>query len=274
MTSDSSVPARPPRGSATPRWLVIAVQESQDVWVGGRGPVLLLLFSALLSAVTYLAASNQALNFLEQREAVNLLVQFAVAVGVLVTLVVCADGLSGERERGTLEGLLVTPVSRRAILAGKIIAALTLWFGAFVVSTPYLWVLGHGLGLLARTLVLAVVVGTILAVGLASVGLLISALSNSNRVSLAASVFALVILFAPTQLPGGAPQGWFFDVLLRADPVTSGLAYIAGQLVEGHAWTEDLSLLVSPMLIMVLAGGALLVGGPRLVRLTAGMKAR
>ena len=254
-------------------WLVVAAQECRDLWLSGRGPVLLLLFSSLLSAVTYLTASNRAVNFLEQREAVNLVVQFAVAVGVLVTLVVCADSLSGERERRTLESLLVTPVSRRGILAGKLTAALSLWFGAFVVSTPYVWVLARGVGILTQALTLALLVGTVVAVGLASIGLLISAVSNSNKVSLAGSVVLLLILFAPTQLPGDIPQVWFFDVLLRLNPVTSGLGYISAQLVNGHAWTRDLSYLVSPLVTVVLAVGALILAGPRLVRLTAGMKA-
>ena len=83
-------------------WLVVAEQESRDLWTSGRGLILLFLFSILLSAVTYLTSTNQALNFLEQRESVNLVLQLAVAVGVLVTLVVSADGISGERERGTL----------------------------------------------------------------------------------------------------------------------------------------------------------------------------
>ena len=181
-SDDADLLDGPRANRGTAGWLVVAAQESRDLWVSGRGPMLLFLFSALLSAVTYLAASNRAMNFLEQREAVNLLVQFAVAVGVLVTLVVCADGLSGERERGTLESLLVTPVSRRAILGGKLTAALSLWFGAFVVSTPYIWVLARGLGILTQALTLALLVGTLVAVGLASIGLLISAASNSNKV--------------------------------------------------------------------------------------------
>ncbi len=238
----------------------------------GRGPMLLLLFSALLSAVTYLAASNRAMNFLEQREAVNLLVQFAVGVGVLVTMVVCADGLSGERERETLESILVAPVSRRAILGGKLAAGLSLWLGAFLVSIPYVWVLGRGLGIIAQALALAMIVGTLIAVGLASIGLLISGLSNSNKASLAGSVFLLLILFAPTQLPTELPQVWFFDALLLLNPVTSGLAYISAQLVEGHRWTQDLAYLVSPLLTMLIAGGVLVLAGPRLVRLTAGRK--
>lgn len=235
--------------------------------------ILLFLFSVLLSAVTYLTSTNQALNFLEQRESVNLVLQFAVAVGVLATLVVGADGISGERERGTLETLLVTPVARRSIVVGKLIAALTLWFATFGVSIPYLWVLGREVGILGPALALGFGVGTLLAVGLGSIGLLISAACNSNKTSIAASIFLLLILFAPTQLPSGLPQGWFFEVLLRANPVASGLAYISALLVEGHAWTQDLSYLITPLLTAIIAGSALIFASPQLVRLTRGVNA-
>jgi ABC-2 type transport system permease protein len=254
-------------------WLVVAEQESRDLWTSGRGLILLFLFSILLSAVTYLTSTNQALNFLEQRESVNLVLQLAVAVGVLVTLVVSADGISGERERGTLESLLVTPVSRRAIIAGKLIAALTMWFATFLVTVPYVWVLARGVGILGQALALGFCVGTLVAVGLGSIGLLISGLCNSNKTSIAASLFLLLILFAPTQLPSGLPQVWFFEVLLRANPVASALAYISSMLVEGHGWTQDLSYLITPLLTAIIAGGALVLAGPRLVRLTPGVNA-
>jgi ABC-2 type transport system permease protein len=254
-------------------WLVVAEQESRDLWTSGRGLILLFLLSVLLSGVTYLTSTNQALNFLEQRESVNLVLQLAVAVGVLVTLVVSADGISGERERGTLESLLLTPVSRRSIIAGKLIAALTMWFATFVITIPYLWVLARDVGILGEALALGFLVGTLVAVGLGSVGLLISGLCNSNKTSIAASIFLLLILFAPTQLPSGLPQGGFFDVLLRANPIASALAYISSMLVEGQGWTEDLSLLITPLLTAIIAGGALILAGPRLVKLTPGVNA-
>ena len=254
-------------------WLIVAEQESRDLWTSGRGLILLFLFSILLSAVTYLTSTNQALNFLEQRESVNLVLQLSVAVGVLVTLVVSADGISGERERGTLESLLVTPVSRRSIIVGKLLAALTMWFATFLVTIPYVLVLARGVGILGQALALGFCVGTLVAVGLGSIGLLISGLCNSNKTSIAASLFLLLILFAPTQLPSGLPQGWFFEVLLRANPVASALAYISSILVEGHGWTQDLSYLITPLLTAIIAGGALVFAGPRLVRLTPGVHA-
>lgn len=253
-----------------PSWRIVAAQESRDLWVSGRGPVLLFAYSVLLSVITYLAATNQVLNFLEQREAVNLTLEVAVTVGVLVSLLVSADAISGERERGTLESLLLTPMSRRGILLGKLVAALSLWLAAFLVSVPYLWVLGRGVSLVGKALLLGIVVGTVLAVALASFGLLISALSNSNKASLSISFLVLLALFAPTQLPP-MPTSWIGDVLTRVNPLGSATHYIQAVLVKGHTLTRDLSYLISPAVALVIAGGLLLSTGPRIVRLIGGV---
>ena len=251
-------------------WRVVAGQECRDLWVGGRAPVLLVALSVLLSLVTYLAATNQALNFLEQREAVNLALQIAVVVGVLVTLVTGAESISGERDRGTLEGLLLTPVSRRAIVAGKLAAALSLWFGTYLVSVPYVWVLGRGVSIAGQALLLGLLVGTLLAVALAVLGLLISAVSGSSRMSVSLSLFLLIALFAPTQLPA-EPQGWFGAVLDRVNPVDAAMHYVTTVLVDGHDWTVHLSYLASPVLVAAGTTGALLAAGSRVVRLRPGV---
>jgi ABC-2 type transport system permease protein len=119
-------------------------------------------------------------------------------------------------------------------------------------------------------LLVGLVVGTVLAVALAGIGLLISAASGSNRVSLSVSLFLLLALFAPTQLPS-RPSGWFGELLVRVNPVGSALHYIGAVLVNGNGWTRDLSYLASPLLAVVLAGGALVLAGPRIVRLSAGV---
>ena len=255
-----------PVGFEGASWRVVAAHEARDLWVSGRGPVLLFGFGVLMSVMTYLAATSSALNFLEQRESVNLAVQVAVTVGVLVTLVVSADAISGERERGTLETLLLTPVSRRAIVGGKLAGALSLWFGAFAVSAPYVWVLGHGVSLVAEALLLGLAVGTLLAFALAALGLLISSVSNSNKISLSASLLLLLALFAPTQLPA-SPQGWFGDVLVRVNPVGAAVHYLTTVLVDGQGLTSNLSYLVSPIVLATVTGGEQDAAGSRLVRL-------
>jgi ABC-2 type transport system permease protein len=110
-----------------------------------------------------LVATNRALNFLEQRESVNLTLQVAIAVGAMLALLAGADAISGERERGSLESLLLTPVSRLQLTAGKLLAALSLWIAAFVVTIPYVWFLRRGIGIVGDALATGALVGTLLA---------------------------------------------------------------------------------------------------------------
>src|ERR671936_2583847 len=182
MATVDHVPALPARRRGVPGWSVVGEQELRDLWLGGRGLLLGLAFSALLSIIAYLTATNQALNFLEQRESVNLTLQVAIAVGSLLALLAAADAISGERERSTLESLLLAPVSRLEITVGKLLAALSLWLAAFVITVPYVWFLGRGIGLVGDTLVAGILVGTLLALFLASLGIVISVFSSSNRV--------------------------------------------------------------------------------------------
>jgi ABC-2 type transport system permease protein len=251
-------------------WTVVAEEELRGLWLGGRALLLVFGFSLLLSLIAYLAATTTDLNFLERRESVSLTLQVAIGVGSLLALLIAADAVSGERERGTLESVLVTPASRLDLAAGKFVAALSLWLGAFVVAIPYVWFLGRGIGATDEALASGLVVGTLLAVFLTSLGLLISVFANSNRVSLSLGLFLLLALFAPTQLPTAAEKGWFGEFLLRANPVTAGERYVGRIVVEGRGWTEELSWLVSPLLGAVVFGVAATLVSAKFLRLRGG----
>lgn len=250
-----------------PAWAVVAEEELRALWLGGRGLLLSLGFSLLLSLIAYLAATTTDLNFLERRESVSLTVQVAIGVGSLLALLVAADALSGERERGTLESLLLTPASRLQLAGGKLLAALSLWVAAFAISVPYVWFLGRGVGVTDEALSAGLLVGTLLAIFLTSIGLLISVFAGSNRVSLSLSLFLLLALFAPTQLPTAAERGWFGEFLLRVNPVTAGERYVGRILVEGRGWTDELSWLVSPLVGAALFAAVATLVSARFLRL-------
>jgi ABC-2 type transport system permease protein len=265
----ASLPSRRRRGA--PGWAVVVSQELRDLWLGGRALWLSVAFSLLLSVIAYLVATNTALNFLEHRESVNLVLQVAIAVGGLLTLLAAADAVSGERERGTLESVLLSPVGRSQISAGKVLASLSLWLAACAITVPYAWFLGRGVGIVGDALVTGAVVGTLLAVFFASVGLIVSVFAGSNRVSLSLSLFFLLALFAPTQLPSNAQQGWAGDLLLRVNPLTAGEHYVGKILVSGHGWGEDLSWLLSPLVAAVVLPVVAVVLGGRFMRLRGGV---
>jgi ABC-2 type transport system permease protein len=249
----------------------VTAQELRDLWLGGRGLPLALAFSLLLSVITYLAATNEALNFLEQREAVNLTLQVAVGVGGLLALLGAADAISGERERGTLESLLLTPLPRGALVSGKLLAALSLWFGAMAITVPYVWFLGRDVGAAGQAIATGWIAGTLLAVALTAFGIVVSAIARSNRLSLSVSLFVLLALFAPTQLPAGAQHGWAGEALLRINPVTAAEHYVGSVIVDQHGWTRDLSWLASPLAVAALLTVAAVVVVPRFITLRGGV---
>jgi len=221
----------------------------------------------LVSVIAYLVATNRALNFLEQREAVNLTLQVAIAVGALLVLLAAADAVSGERERETLETLLVTPVSRLALIVGKLLAALSLWLAAFAITVPYVWFLGRGIGIVGRAVATGFVVGMLLAVFLGSLGIVFSVLAGSNRVSLSGSLLLLLALFAPTQLPSSAQKGWAGELLLRLNPITAGEHFVGRVVVDAHGWRSEASWLISPVVAAVVLTAVALLLGARFLRL-------
>ena len=229
-------------------WAVVAGREVGDLWLSGRGPAMMVAFSVLLSVVAWLVATNQALNYLEQRESVGLVLQVAVAVGALMVLLAAANAISGERERGTLESLLVTPVSRPGLVAGKLLAALSLWAAAAIVALPYVWFLGRDVGVVAVAVGVGALVGTLVAVCLASLGGIVSVLSASNRWSLMIGLFVLLALYAPTQLPTGAKRGWAGELLQRVNPLAAGGHVLDRVVVAGQPLSDEWPWLASPLI--------------------------
>jgi ABC-2 type transport system permease protein len=253
-----------PAGVGRRAWMVVAERELRDLWLAGRGLPLLLAYSVLLSVTSYLVAANQALNFLEQREAVSITLQVAVAVGALLVLLGAADSVSGERERGTLESLLLSPAPRRALIIGKGVAALSLWAAAWAVSVPYVWYLARGVGVVGVAVASGLIVGSLLALFLAGYGLLISTILSSNRLSLSVSLFTLLALYAPTQMPTAIQNSWIGVLLLRLDPFTAGLRYLGRLIINGPSPGQDAGWLIGPIVAAVVAASLALAVANRL----------
>jgi ABC-2 type transport system permease protein len=248
----------PPAGAAA-GWLVVTGQELRDIWFSARGPAIIVAYSLLLSLLTYLAASNEELNIIDQRDTVNLVTQIAVALAVVVSLLFSADCISGERERETLESLLLTPVPRRQIAFGKLLAAVSVWPVMLLVAVPYICALRAGTGLFTDALLAGLLVGTLLVAAFASLGLIVSIFSGSNRLALAVTFFIFVVLLAPTQLP---LSGWFGDLIVQVSPMTAGSTFMQRVIVKEHAWGDDLHLLIAPVLAaLILSAIAIILAG-------------
>ena len=250
-TLTDTVPTTVPTSEADDRggagWTVVARHEVGELWLSSKGLSVLFGFTLLLAVLGYLASADAGINLLDARESVGVIVQTSIGLGTLAALVVSADAISGERERGTLEALLVTPISRRDLVIGKLLAATTMWVAALVVALPFVAVMADGPGVAADAVTVLLVAGSLVAAALAALGLAISAVAMSNRVSLAAAVAALLLLAAPSQLPAVKANGALGSVLIKANPVSAGLTFADNILVKQQNWSDQTVYLVAPI---------------------------
>jgi ABC-2 type transport system permease protein len=136
----------------------------------------------------------------------------AASILIIVTTIVTAMGFAREREMGTLEQLLVTPIDPLVLMVGKIIpyacfglmdASLILIVGNLLFDVPMRG--SVPLALLAVSLYLVTTLGT---------GLLISTLAKNQQQALMAGFFFLLpaLLLSGFMTPVDAMPGWIRPV--------------------------------------------------------------
>lgn len=192
-----------PSGNAVPTWWVVFRNELADLWIGGRALQLILMYTIVLGLYSYLLATNTELNLLPRKEMMLEMVKASIAVSMFMSLIIGADSISGERERATLEGLLLTPTSRRQIIFGKFLAAVSPWPVAFAVAVPYWHTVAQGDPVLGRAMLWCALLGSLLAPAAAGLGMLVSVWCNTNRTSMLVSIALYLLLLLPTDLVGG-----------------------------------------------------------------------
>jgi azurin/ABC-type transport system involved in cytochrome c biogenesis permease component len=244
--NDSRVERRAePLGSASPVWWLVFRRELTDLWIGGRVLVLLILFSVVMSVTSILREVESQLSLIPPAEMVFLTVLGSISFSLFIGLIIGADSFSGERERATLEPLLLTPTSRRQIVLGKFLAAVSPWPVALILSVPYIAVLSQGDEVLGQAVILGAALGSLLTVAFTGFGMLVSIWSNSNRISLFVSLLVYLIFFIPTQFPGSAQKGDLGYAIQQLNPMQASSEFLEKVLVNNRTVQERSSYLVA-----------------------------
>ncbi len=254
-----------PSGSASPVWWLVFKQEFIELWVGGRVLNFLVLFSVLMSITAFLLATNNELSLLPLKQTVVVALTAAITFGLFIGLIIAAESISGERERATLETLLLTPTSHRQIVFGKFLVALSPWPAALILSIPYIATLSQGDEVLGLALLWGALMGSLLAIAFIGFGMLVSIWSNSNRISLFVSLLVYVLALIPAQLPTEF-QASLAGVLVAAmDPLEAARQFLLKTLMESRPIGEVWIFFVAPAVLTALILGLLfLYAAPRL----------
>lgn len=267
MSGQSTINARTGfTGTPAPTWWVVFSREATDLWVGGKGLTLTLAYTLLLGMWSYVMASNTELRLIPPKEMVWEMLEASISVGAFLCMIAAADNISGDRERGALEALLLTPTSRRQLVFGKYLAMLTLWPAILAVTIPYIAVLSQGTNILPAAAFWGTLTGSILVGGITALGTIISLWSNSLKTAMSATLGIFVLIFMPFALPGHAQTGPMGLLMQLFSPLMATYDFLAKILVNNRALTDkarpvgDLLVwhhLISPVLFSLLMVGLL-----------------
>lgn len=192
--------------------------------------------------------------FNPELESAHFIVPGLVAlVLVMICALLASVAIAREKETGTLEQVLTTPVSRAEVIVGKLLpysvigsldAALVVTVGKFLFGVP---LEGHWYFLAAYSLLFVLVA--------LSLGLMISSVAKTQRIAM---TMALLTTFLPTLLL----SGFIFDHssmppvlrwIAQIVPATHYLQIVYGVMLKGQSWFPRQALVLTVMFVGLMA---------------------
>ncbi|MCA1729701.1 MAG: ABC transporter permease subunit [Actinobacteria bacterium] len=232
----------------------VVLKESKENLYAVRGSVWAVVSAIVLSLMSYLLLTDAELSLLDQSEMLNIVASLAVSLGLLVSGILAGDSVAGERERATLEGLLLTPVGRGPLVLGKIGAVLAAWLLVFVIATPYILVVGSGTGLSGPALVYTFLLGTLCVAGFTALTVGISCLASSGRSATLAALAIFIAMATPTLLGTVLQNSWFGAIYNALSPFAQVRLSLDSVIVDKEGLVVQLPHLGALAAFVVLAG--------------------
>ena len=179
---------------------LLARKEAVELLLSPRGLAWLLALACALSGFGLLLVGSTELSLLDNAQVVYDMLGIVTALGAVLAVAVGTDALAGERERGSLLPLLLTPLSRDGLLAGKLGGQAAAWAAMLALAIPYLWAVGStGQNLIGGSLAL-LLLGTPVVLGFGFLALGLGARLGSARSTLLVCLVALLLSASPVLL--------------------------------------------------------------------------
>ena len=207
-------------------------KECIEEIISPRGAALYLVGCGVLSVFSLLLVSNTELSLLDNAQAVYMMSSIIIALSLLIAVIRGSDGFAGERERETLETLLITPVSPAEVAIAKLMGLIFSWLVLFIISIPYLWAVGSTGQNLNSALQYLFISGTLLVVIFGGFTLAISARMRTFKGTMSIGLTAFLLSGSPILLGPSLRQstvGRFIDLL---NPFANALNMLDSVIVD------------------------------------------
>jgi ABC-2 type transport system permease protein len=223
----------------------------------------------MFSGLSYSFITVKELSILAQVEIINTFLKVVIGFGLLMTIISAAASIAGEKEQGTLESLLLLPLSKRKMVAAKWLGSMLIWLVIAIIAFPYLLALGTGTSLYGAIMLFLFIFGTLTIGSFAAVALALSALLQSSKNAIIVTVALFLVTALPAFLGTTIKKSGFGKIIDTVSPLSGSMNLMKDLLINklsiGHAVLNSLSILWFAAAALLLLGYAIkkltLLGG-------------
>ena len=213
----------------------IAKKECREDVFTVRGMGLYLAAALVLSGFGLLLVGNTELSLLDNAQAVYMMAGIILALAGLIAVVRGSDGFAGERDRETLEAVLVTPVSGDGLAFGKLGAIIVSWILLYLLAIPYIWAVGSSGQNLTSSLLYLFISGTVLMIVFGSLMLSLSIKMKSFKEAMSAGLVLLLFAAVPIALGPSLRQSAVGRILDWLNPFAVSMNMLDAVIVDSQS---------------------------------------
>lgn len=212
-------------------------KEFGELFFSVKGLFYFLAVSVILSLFSILLVTNTELSLLDNAQALYMISGIVLALMMLISSVYGSDAIAGERERRTLETLLVTPTGAKQIILSKLAFSSFLYFLLFFIGLPYFVAVGSSGQNVVIGLVYLFFIGWMLSIIYTSVAILISQYVNSMKNSLMIMLAIVLISSTPLLISPAMRKAGFGKIMDFINPFGDAINTLDSVIIDSEPFS-------------------------------------
>lgn len=207
-------------------------KEIREHVLSRKGVWIFFAISILFSGLTYSFISVKELSLLAQVEVNMTFMKALIGISILVSIILGSTMVSGEREQGTLESLLLTPLSKVKIILSKVVGILVFWLIISMISIPYFYALTYGTNMLPTIIGYLYLIGLPLVISFSLLSLAFSSWIASSKNATLLSIVLFLVTAIPMFLSTTMKKSGFAYLVDLLSPVSASMLTLKDWLVN------------------------------------------
>jgi ABC-2 type transport system permease protein len=221
-------------------------KEIRENILSFKGILWMMMATIMFSCLTYSFITVKEMSILAQASVISTFMQVVLGFGLLLTIIFAASSISNEKEQGTLESLMLTPLSKGKLIASKWVSVLAIWLTIALIATPYVMTLAGGTPLHAVIILFLFGFATLFAASFAAFALAVSSLLHSSKNAIMIAVAVFLVFALPAFLATTMKKTGFGKIIDSISPLSGAKTIMKDMFINkqsmSHIFHDALSI--------------------------------